>query len=111
MSDFNLVGCTFHKGGQVYDYKTHLSLDKGDKAVVDVNGDFKVVDVVCIYTYPALKKGIKYKWIVSKVDMDHYAAEKASDNKPAVNTIRYESTPCSQSSPTKALSLTLSSIP
>lgn len=93
--DFKTVGCMFSGSGKLYTYKTRLDLVKGDKVVVDVNGEFKVVEVGAVHSTPQIDpkaaKGF-YKWIVSKVDLEHYAAEKASDTKKLVptKTIRYE---------------------
>lgn len=60
---------------KTYDYRTNLSLEPGDTAVVETNGNLKVVDIVAVRQPgdPATKLDERdLKWIVDKVDTGPY---------------------------------------
>lgn len=86
IKEFKTVGVQFDGTGRYYTYKTLLHLAIGDKVVVDVNGVYKVVDVVEVHSKPKIdpKATFAYKWIVSKVDLDGYKYIKKLDAKPLV---------------------------
>jgi hypothetical protein len=61
---------------KTYTYKTLHTFNKGDLAVVNVNGVFKVVTITEIHDSPQIdiRANYKYQWIVSKVDTKDYEA-------------------------------------
>lgn len=74
---------------KTYTYKLALGDDNlpiaqaGDFAVVEVNGILKIVQIVAVHAQPEtdIDAKFEYKWIINRVDLDHYqkriAAEKA----------------------------------
>ena len=53
----------------------------GDKAVVEVSGELKIVDVVAIHKVPRIEttSTYPYKWVVQRIDLDHYKAVRAAE--------------------------------
>lgn len=88
--DFTFIGVKFQGSQKTYHYKTLEKFEEGDKAVVDVNGELKIVEVVSIDCMLDLSSHISYKWIVQKVDFTEYerCREIEKDLKRQLNTAR-----------------------
>lgn len=98
--DFKFVGVNFTsfyndhsqalKTGKTYHYKTTEDFEIGDNAVVDVQGELKIVRVVELDCLLSLSDNISYKWIVSKVDKTEYSRcqEVEKELTYQINTIR-----------------------
>lgn len=71
--DFTFVGVRFAGSStKTYHYKTLEKFEEGDLAVVNVNGEFKIVEVIYTDCMLDLSSHINYKWIVQKVDTTEY---------------------------------------
>ena len=68
----NNSGFTSNKS---YTYKTNIPLEINDLVVVEVKGEYKVVQVVSLDPIPAIETNCDYplKWIISKVNLENYA--------------------------------------
>lgn len=65
------------KGVRVYTYKVpkDMELRVGDSVVVEVGSEYKVVTVVEVHEFPQIdytQSSIRYKWVVSKVELAQY---------------------------------------
>lgn len=92
--DFKIVTVKFDSSNKTYTYKTILDVQKGDKVIVDTpSSGMVIVDVV--KAVPALETslnfGFKIKWVVSKVDIEHYEECKKMERKALkqINTLKY----------------------
>lgn len=70
------IGVVFPNTSKHYTYKTLDTFKVGDKAIVEVSGELRIVDVVAIHKVPRIdtKSTYPYKWVVQRVDLDHYRA-------------------------------------
>ena len=76
---FKFVTTVFapYTGSREYTYKTLLDLETEDYVVVQTpNGEYKVVQVrtVCEPDEIELNPDIKYKWVIQKLEFEHYDA-------------------------------------
>ena len=88
-NDTKTVSVTFAGGtNKCYTYVTNLDFDCGDLAIVQVSGDFKVVQIDAVA--PDLRippnSDIQFKWIVAKVDLTEYKRNMAR-NEEIENTL------------------------
>ena len=68
---FQFYSCSFypHTATKHYNYKTTLDLEVGDEVLVETpSGELKVVRVEAVVDILDLTPGIRYKWILQKVD-------------------------------------------
>lgn len=77
--DAKTIAVTFNGGtSKTYTYVTDIDFKAGDYAIVEVSGDFKVVEVV--NTAPDLRippnSDIQFKWVVAKLDLTDYEKNK-----------------------------------
>ncbi len=101
MSLFNTIGAKFEGTPRIYTYKVLATAGfvEGDKAVVDVSGQLKIVDVVRVDRTPQIdpKADFEYKWVVCRVDLAAYKALKRTAGVPVATTpkvfMRYEALP------------------
>ena len=72
--DFTFIEVKFTSGTNPkgYHYKTTEKFEVDDKAVVNVNNELKIVEVVAVDCILNLSSHIKYKWAVQKVDFTEY---------------------------------------
>lgn len=70
--NFTFIGVRFAGSTKVYHYKTVEKFEEGDLAVVDVNGELKIVEVTSIDCMLDLSDHINYKWAVQRVDLTEY---------------------------------------
>jgi len=74
-NDTKTISVTFGGGtGKSYTYVTNFNFERGDFAVVEVSGEFKVVKVEAVA--PDLRlppnSDIHFKWVVAKLDLSEY---------------------------------------
>lgn len=70
---FRLVVVTFAGSTKQYTYKTILELEEGDTVVVSAPGGMTCVEVVAIKEIHEVEPvSFEYKWIVQKLDTEHY---------------------------------------
>lgn len=76
LSDENITGVAvrFHDSLSEYTFKTKEKLKIGDLVVVESPRDFRfaLAKVVQLDTPLELNSGLKYKWVVQKVDLDSF---------------------------------------
>lgn len=92
--NFKIVTVKFPSSPKQYHYKTVLDVSAGDFIVVDTPSEgFKVVQV--IESTPAIEMDLQFnfdlKWVVSKVDVEHYEKCKKMEREATkvVNQLRY----------------------
>lgn len=66
------VGCTFGESTRTYTYLTCLDLEVGDKVLVSVRGEYKVITVAVLNPPAPNPEKINYQWIVAKLDKGDY---------------------------------------
>lgn len=90
-TNYTTVMVRFSGYGKQYTYKTHiLDFKVGDEAVVDVNGETKVVTVSQVHKSPRLEVNAPYayKWIICKVDRTTYNRLASMQLEPKKATVR-----------------------
>ena len=81
--DLKAVQVIFDSSQKEYTYKTFIKLEVGDKCVVKVRDEFKIVTVVSTNSC-ALQNNYIYKWIVQKVETEAYDDMVARENEASV---------------------------
>lgn len=90
---FKFVTVTFANSSRAYTYKTTLDLEPGDFVIVNTpSTGFTCAEVTDVLSLEQadLKEGIRYKWVVQKVDAAYYDEVKAMEQEvqKAVNDNR-----------------------
>lgn len=81
------IECAFNEGGRGYTYKTYdPSIKAGDKVLVKVKDELKIIDVVKA-NIRFNEKGCKFqiKAVMAKVDLSYYKMAEAIDNPSALS--------------------------
>lgn len=91
--NLKFVKVSFPSSDKLHTYKTTLDVEIDDNLVVPVGmqEELKVVTVVDIVNVWEIDDHIKYKWVVQKVDLEHYEDCKAKEQEAvvALNRLKY----------------------
>ena len=92
--NFKIVKVKFNDTtSKTYTYKTLLDVYENDKAVVDVNGVLKIVDVIEVLNAQetSLDFNFEIKWLVDVVDITSYedTKEMSRNVTKTINRLRY----------------------
>ena len=92
--NFKIVVVQFPTSSKKYHYKTVLDIEEGDMIVVDApSTGFTVLEALEVI--PAIETELSYnfqlKWVVSKVDIEHYEACKKMEREATktLNQLKY----------------------
>lgn len=92
--DYVAIECTFVQNGKPYLYKAEVSDNWviGDRAIVEVDKEFKIVLVTAVHTNPLdiLEPDIAYRWVGQKINLSKMRSREETQQKMIATLRQWE---------------------